>query len=241
MGANKTPNSSYAKVIKTLKMTGFRSCQRESPITESTEPPVAENTESPASQSPEVRSLPTTQNHPEGARPKHKRSSVPNGRQSPSKVSNLEKEKAKKANLSTRAEGSTSKKSSRQDNNDESTPSKRVKGHSSSESASKRVKGSSSDNVSDMEISNSFAALEPLEGQPDKIVPDAPKPQRARSAENISAVAHQKERKNLLSSQSHSSPRSSLPTGSKVKRLNFNNMQSQSPPKAHAAGKQAKS
>ena len=242
MGANKTPDSSYAKVIKTLKTTGFRSRQRESPITESTELPQAENTESPASNSPEAKSLPIAQNHPEGARPKYRKSSVPNGRQSPSKVSNLEKEKAKKANLSTRTEGSTSKKSSRQDNHDESTPSKRVKGHSSSESASKRVKGSSSDNVSEMEISNSFAALESLEGQPDKIVPDAPKPQRARSAESISAVSHQKESKNIpLSSQSHSSSRPSLPSGSKVKRLNFNNMQSQSPPKAHAAGKQAKS
>ena len=240
MGANKTPDSSYAKVIKTLKTTGFRSRQRESPITESTEPPVTKNTESPASESTEAKSLPTSQNHPEGARPR--KSSVPNGRQSPSKVSNHEKEKAKKANLSSRTEGSTSKKSSRQDNNDESTPSKRVKGHSSSESASKRVKGSSSDNVSEMETSNSFAALESLEGQPDKIVPDAPKPQRARSAENISAVANQKESKTIpLSSQSHSSPRPSLPSGSKVKRLNFNNVQSQSPPKAHAAGKQAKS
>ena len=93
-----------------------------------------------------------------------------------------------------------------------------------------------------METSNSFAALESLEGQPDKIVPDAPKPQRTRSAESISAGAHQKESKTItLSSQSHSLPRPSLPSGSKVKRLNFNNVQSQSPPKAHAAGKQAKS
>ena len=71
----------------------------------------------------------------------------------------------------------TPKKSSRDDTepNEGSVPTKRIKSHKSSENVPMAV-----------EVSNSFAVLNTLEGQSDFIVGNASKPQRTRSVEDLS-------------------------------------------------------
>ena len=279
LGANKNPDSTYASVVKTLKIKSFRPRQRESPVAgtkespaagtkespvertkESTvvrtnEPPAAGTNEPPAAGTKESsatrtkkspatvakeRNLSIPQNHPGGTKQNIRKSWVPNVKPIPTKLVNVnpnsDREKEKKAKYAPKTEG-TSKKSSRDDSDpvENIVPSKKIKGSSSSENVSEML---------DISVSNSFAALDSLEGQTDKIV-SAPRPQRSRSrsVENIRASSHRHETIALNESEASPPPLqgNSLPSGTKVKRLNFNNIQSQSPSRANAAGKQAKS
>ena len=243
MGANRTPHSTYAKVVNKLKSNSFRASRKESPPTKTHES--APRTEIPISVSPEVESTlnnpsggtkPRTQGNSTGASPnapKHNPSGgtkprtqgnstritpeAPKPKEQKEKSqskSDAKKEKAPKRDKPLSKSGGNSKKSSRDDTepNEGSVPTKRIKSHKSSENVPMAV-----------EVSNSFAVLNTLEGHSDFIVGSAPKPQRTRSVEDLSRP--------FLPS-SHSIPR--------VRKLNFNNaLPSQSPPKAHAAGKQA--
>ena len=187
MGANKTPNSSYAKVIKALKLNSFRprrevratksselGHQKEPPTPKAPEsapqkePPTPKATESapqkepPTPKGPEVKSRPS-HNHPSGAKSKSSKSSEPRDKHNPAKsaTANVDKEKTSKS----------SKKSSREDSdsNDGFIPTKRIKSHRSSENVPMPV-----------EVSNSFSVLASLEGQSDIAVERVPKPQRTR-------------------------------------------------------------
>ena len=236
MGANKTPNSSYAKVIQTMKVNSFRA-RREAPTTK---PPVSvpqgetsserapesvSQKEAPTPKAPEIKSRPSSNNHSGGTRPKTSKQSETKERHHPSKSSVVNSHKEKTSRKDT-----SSKKTCRDDSdsNDGFIPTKRIKSHRSSENVPMTV-----------EVSNSFAVLASLEGQPD-IAENSPKPQRARSVEDLSSSLKQAEAISAnKSSLLCSLPKPSIPSGTRVKILNFNNaLQCQSSGKDAPAGKQ---
>ena len=235
MGANKTPNSSYAKVIKAMKVSSFRA-RREVPTTKAPvsapqgdmpserDPESVSQKEAPTPKAPEIKSKPSSNNHSGGTRPKTSKQSETKERHNPPKssVANTPKEKSSKKEAS-------SKKTSRDDSdsNDGFVPTKRIKSYRSSENVPMAV-----------EVSNSFSVLASLEGQPDI----TEKPQRTRSVEDIPASLKQAEAKSAKGDKSSlicSLPKPSIPSGTRVKILNFNNaLQCQSSGKDAPAGKQ---
>ena len=235
MGANKTPNSSYAKVIKAMKVNSFRA-RREVPTTKAPEsapqgemtsdraPESVSQKEAPTPTAPEIKTRPPSNNHSGGARPRSSKPSESKDKHHPSKSSvvNSHKEKSSKKEAS-------SKKTSRDDSdsNDGFVPTKRIKSHRSSENVPMAV-----------EVSNSFSVLASLEGQPD-ITENFPKPQRTRSVEDLPASLKQAEGISVNKSSLCSLPKPSIPSGTRVKILNFNNaLQCQSSGKDAPAGKQ---
>ena len=243
MGANKTPNSSYAQIMKTMKMNSFRA-HRDPPtyktheVTPHSDTPIEKapgstpQKEPPTSKAPEVKSKPSY-NHPSGAKSKSSKTSEPRDKHQPGKsaMATSDKERpSKKEKIPNKSEAS-SKKSSREDSdsNDGFIPTKRIKSYKSSENVPMAV-----------EVSNSFSVLASLEGQPD--VPECiPKPQRTRSVEDIPASLKQVEAISVKGNKLPlcSLPKPTIPPGSRVKILNFNNaLQSQSSGKDAPAGKQ---
>ena len=232
MGANKTPDSTYAKVIKALKTKNFKAPDRERPAPKAPEQP-----------------LPTPLSHLEGARPKDK-SNEPKEKNEPQRpkeqkersskgasgTSNTSprKEKVKKPKPANKTENS-SKKACRDDreNVEGNIPPKRMRSYRSSEDESEIL-----------ETSNSFALLDSLQGQGDMDTQNVHKPQRTRSVENIPSTFQQcvdqttKDKTSSVNSQRRSSfSKPSLSSGSRVKKLDFNNFQQpESLHKAHAAG-----
>ena len=234
MGANKTPDSSYAKVIKALKIKNFKAPERERPATKASEQP-----------------LPTPLSHLGGAKLKDKKNNVPKEndeqerpkeqKESSSKgaagTSNSSpgKAKPKKQKPANKMENS-SKKPCRddRDNVEGNIPPKRMRSYRSSEDESDAI-----------EISNSFAVLDSLQGRADMDSQCASKPQRTRSVENIpssfkqyEAISSKEDKTSSLNSQRRSSfSKPSLSSGSRVKKLDFNNFQQpESLQKAQAAG-----
>ena len=261
MGANKSPNSSYAKVIKALKLNSFRP-RREVPATKASElghqkepptpkapesvpqnepptpnaPESAPQEEPPTPKAPEMKSR-SSHNHPSGAKPRSSKTSEPRERHHPVKSAiNADKEKTSKREKNANKSEGSSKKSSRDDSdsNDGFIPTKRIKSHRSSENVPMAV-----------EVSNSFSVLASLEGQSDIAVERVQKPQRTRSVEDIPSSLSQSEGISLNASKTTSTctlPKPTFPPGSRVKLLNFNNaLQCQSSGKVAPAGKQDKS
>ena len=226
MGANKSPDSTYAKVIKALKIKSFRAPQRETPATKATET-----------------GLPIPPSHPEGAKPRSRKRNEP--QEHPSKgTTDTANQAPEKENSSTTKYApkmeNVSKKTSRDDRDTSEgfTRPKRMKSYKSSDDESDKI-----------EISNPFAALDSLEGQAvtKKIRECTPKPQRTRSVENIPCTVQQTEALSVKENRAspHNTQRRSsfsklsIPPTSRVKKLEFNNFQQgESHQKAHAAGKQ---
>ena len=236
MGANKTPNSSYAKVIRAMKVSSFRA-RREVPTTNAPEsapqgemPSVraaepAPQKVAPTPKAPEIKPRPSSNNHSGGTRPKSAKPSETKEKNHPPKPSVVSSHKEK-----TSRKEANSKKTSRDDSdsNDGFIPTKRIKSHRSSENVPMAV-----------EVSNSFAVLAPLEGQPDT-TENLSKPKKTRSVEDIPASLKQAEAISInKSSLLCSLPKPSIPSGTRVKILNFNNaLQCQSSGKDAPAGKQ---
>ena len=226
MGANKSTDSTYAKVIKAIKIKSFKAPQRETPVTKATET-----------------GLPIPPSHPEGTKPKTRKRDEPKERQ-PSKGATGTANQAPEKDTSMATKSASkmekvTKKSSRDDRDtaDGFIRPKRMKSYKSSDDESEKI-----------EISNPFAALDSIEGQAvsNKVRESTPKPQRTRSVESIPCSVQQAE--TLSAKESRASPhdsqrrssfsRLSLPTTSRVKKLEFNNFQQgESLQKAHAAGK----
>ena len=143
-----------------------------------------------------------------------------------------EQGKAKKPKTSNKME-ECSKKASRDDRDTTEgfIPPKRMKSYRSSEE--------------ELVTSNSFAALESLEGTDTDITEYSFKPQRTRSVENIPNTSEQYEALTPREGKASHDPhrRSSFskpfpPPASRVRKLDFNNFQQgEGPQKAHAAGK----
>ena len=225
MGANKSPDSTYAKIIKALKIKSFRAPQRETPATKPTET-----------------GLPLPPSHPEGAKPKTRKRDEPKVQPSSKGATGTanqapEKENSNAAKSAFKME-KASKKASRDDRDttDGFIRPKRMRSYKSSDDESEKI-----------EISNPYAALTSIEGQAvsNRVKESTPKPQRTRSVENIPCSVQQTETLSAKESRaSHDTQRRSsfsrlsLPTMSKVKKLEFNNFQQgESHQKAHAAGK----
>ena len=246
MGANKTPNSSYAKIVKDIKLKSFRVRNKQSPTTK--DPP----RESPDTDAPE-KPLPPPSSPAEGAKAKTRKNEpkerTNEGKERTSELKEKPKEpkdtrsskgatgttnkvpeqgKAKKAKTSNKME-ECSKKASRDDRDatEGFIPPKRMRSYRSSEE--------------ELAVSNSFAVLESLE------VTDTQcsfKPQRARSVENIPNTSQQYQA--LTPGEGKASPhdphrRSSFskpfPPASRVRKLDFNHFQQcEGLQKPHAAG-----
>ena len=245
MGANKSPNSSYAKVIKGIKLNSFRT-QRETPATKvapprdspiSVVPESAPHRESPFAKAPE-KTVPTSPSRPKGAIHKTRKNEAKDRQSSKGTSGNEipvpEKGTTKKTNPSQNIEDNQSKKPCRNDRDtvEGFVPVKRTRSYRSSEDESEML-----------EISNPFAVLDSNEGQAksDKKLERPSKHQRTRSMENLPSTQQQLEAQTSKVA-SHESRRSSfskpsLPPAHRVKKLDFNNFQQgESQQKAHAAG-----
>ena len=115
MGANKTPNSSYAKMFKAMKVNSFRA-RREVPTTKAPEsapqgempsdraPESISQKEAPTPKAPEIKTRPSSNNHSGGARPRSSKPSETKDKHPPSKSSvvNSHKKKSSKKEASSK-------------------------------------------------------------------------------------------------------------------------------------------
>ena len=226
MGANKSPDSTYAKVIKAIKIKSFKAPQRETPVTKATETGLA-----------------TLPSHPEGAKPKIRKREEPKERHPSKGATGTANQAPERGNSNaTKSAPKTEKISKKANRDDRDTTEgficpKRMKSYKSSD-----------DECEMIETSNRFAALDSIKGQAvtNEERECRPKPQRTRSVENIPCTVQQTE--TLSAKESRASPhdtqrrssfsRLSIPATSRVKKLEFNNFQQgESHQKAPAAGK----
>ena len=234
MGANKTPDSTYAKVIKALKTKNFKAPERERPATKAPEQP-----------------LPTPLSHPGGARPRDKVINEPKGnKESQRPKEQKERQSSKEATLTLNpspGKGKTKKpKPANKSENSSKKPCRDDRDNVEGNMPPKRMRSyrSSEDESETLEISNSFAALDSLQGQADMDTQCLSKPQRTRSVENIpssfqsEAITSRQDKTSSLNSHRRSSfSKPSHSSSSRVKKLDFNNFQQpESLQKAHAAG-----
>ena len=262
MGANKSPDSSYAVVVKAMKLKSLRPDQKKQPSTVSAEPssvstepttdtpqPIsAASLQPPPTVSPvpsvsrtvEMRPVPIPGTHHGGAKPRPPKSSEPKKKDHSEHKKKDHPSKAAKSNEKEKDQKArpssnlegSSKKSSREESD------------SDGPAPSKRIKSyNSAENVSEkLEVSNSFAVLESLDQESNLSVGKVPKPQRTRSVESIPSLISEVAMKesNAISLSLQRRPSLSKPSpapGSRVKKLEFNNFQQcESPHKAQATG-----